>query len=86
MAKLFVTIVNTPVPVLFFEALDFQKAMPADLISIIEHFGPKPSKGRIWKIHKTSRAVGQMLDHALSFASNGILDGDSVSLVEYPEI
>jgi hypothetical protein len=83
MAKLFVTIVSTPVPVMLFEALDFQKLMPVDLISQIQLFGPKPSKSRIWKIHKTSKAVGQMLDHAVSFASNGILDGEAVCLVEY---
>jgi hypothetical protein len=84
MAKLFVSIVITPVPVLLFEALDFQKLMPNALISQIELFGPKPSKSRIWKIHKTSKAVGQMLDHAASFASNSISDGDTVCLVEYP--
>lgn len=52
---------------------------PVQVIIAVVRAGTKPRKGNIWKMTK---ALGGTIDHFETLQTNGIIDNETVSLVE----
>lgn len=62
--------------------VDLKKFTPIHVMFQMVQNGDAPAGGNIWKMHKTGRVL--VNDHFLSLEHNGIVDGATVELVEYP--